>query len=61
MLEAKSCVWDTFCPRAAFPPQTCLSLPGYESQRLYKQKVLHTCGFAGLLFSGTRSLGIYIG
>lgn len=47
-------------------PQGLLSLhrpacpPGYESQRLYKQKVLHTCRFAGLLFSGIRSLGVYI-
>lgn len=59
MLEAKSCV-EPFCPRAAFLHRpACPS--GYESQRLYKQKVLHTCRFAGLLFSGTRSLRIYIG
>lgn len=47
-------------------PQGLLSLhrpacpPGYQSQ-VYKQKVLHTCRFAGLLFSGTRSLGLYTG
>ena len=47
-------------PGAAFPPQTCLS-PWLSITGLYKQKVLHTCRFAGLLFSGTRSLGLYTG